>query len=295
MKISREVKGELFMGAEVLTWAFFPIFVKISSGVLPVFFFTGISMIIAGITTLVIIFFKKNSFNFHSLPWQYMASSIFFLGIVFFPMLIFAGQHTTAGNMAILGQNEVLFSFLFFGFLGIDKVNKERIFGVGFILLGVILVLIKDFSWTLNVYDFFIIGICMLTPFANYFQQKVVRKVPPAIYLCIRSFIAGFFLLALSLLIEDIPVLKFLHWKLLILNGIITFGISKIFWLEAIKRIDVSKALALSSTYPIITICIAFFYLDEMTSFNQIAGLFAIILGVYLITHHERNIAGQQI
>ena len=290
MKISREVKGELLMAGTVLAGSIFPVLIKFSAGLLPVFFFAGVSMIIASFVALPFVIRKK--FNIKALP--YMTISVFFIAFIF-PVLIFAGQKTTAGNFAILGNSEALFSFLFFGFLGIDKITKSRVMGATLLLFGVILVILNDFSGGLNVYDFLLILVCAFCPFGNYFQQKAVRMISPMIYFCFRSFLAGSVLLIISFSTENIPTLEFSHWKILLLTGILHFGISKILWLKAIRLIDFSKAISLASATPAVALIFAFFFLDEIPNYMQIIGLFAMLFGVYLMTHHERKIAGQQI
>jgi drug/metabolite transporter (DMT)-like permease len=68
------------------------------------------------------------------------------------------------------------------------------------------------------------------------------------------------------------------------MSGIVIFGLSKVFWLEGIFRISVTKAISLSSISPVLTICFAYFLLSEVPTLTQIVALVPAIFGIYLLT-----------
>ena len=72
-------------------------------------------------------------------------------------------------------------------------------------------------------------------------------------------------------------------WFLLLLNGVVIFGISKIFWVEGIHRMSVTKANALSSLNPFITLIFAWLLLKDAPTVWQLSALAPMILGVILL------------
>ncbi len=70
----------------------------------------------------------------------------------------------------------------------------------------------------------------------------------------------------------------------LFISGFLIMGLSKIFWLEAIYLISITKATAMAALVPLLTIFFAFLFLDEVPTFVQILGTIPIVLGGFLIT-----------
>lgn len=290
IKLSEERQGEIYIFLALITWAFFPLLVNVSAHSLPPLLFAGLSFLVAGIFTLIIVILRKKTkdlFNKKALP--YMLSGAFFIAGVLFPLLFVAGQKTSAGNMALLGQSEVLFTFLFFGLMGFEKMTTNKILGGLLILAGVILTLFYDIDRHFNIWDFVIILACIFAPIGNYFQQKAVRMVSSFAHICLRNLLIGSILIICGLLFEKTPEIIFSQKNifLILANGLIAFSISKIFFMESIKRIDVSKALALDASYPAFTVFFAFILLHEIPTINQVIGFFVILIGVYFTTQNN--------
>ncbi len=278
---------------EVLTWAIFPLLINTSNNILPPLFFAGTSLIIAGLFLLFFVILRgkiKDFINKKALP--YMLSATFFIVLVVFPLIFIAGQKTSPGNMSILGQSEVLFTFLFFGLLGFEKITKNRIIGAILVLTGVLLILLKNFSGLFNVWDWIIVLACCFAPFGNFFQQKAIKLISSVSHVCFRNLIGGIILITASLFTEKINIHTTFSQNnifLILTNGIVAFGLSKILFMEAIKRIDVSKALVLGASYPAFSIFLAFIFLQEIPTIEQIVGFIIIFIGVYFTTqNHEK-------
>lgn len=75
---------------------------------------------------------------------------------------------------------------------------------------------------------------------------------------------------------------------ILIINGIIQLGFSKILWMEGIHRISVTKATALGSIAPIITIFFAWLILREAPTSFQLFSVIPMIAGVILLGLNEK-------
>jgi len=70
----------------------------------------------------------------------------------------------------------------------------------------------------------------------------------------------------------------------LLINGVLLLGLSKLFWIEAIHRISVTKGVALSSVNPFLTLLLAWLILHQAPAMWQIAGLIPLVAGVLFLT-----------
>ena len=292
LKISTERVGEIILFFEMLTWGIAAILIRSSNGVLPPIFFAGATMFCAGILFLPILFFFKLHHDFQKKEYFFPAlKSIFFI-MSGFLLFFIAGQKIPASDLAILGQSEVLFTFAFFGFLGLEKISRQRILGAGLVLLGAILVLVKNFSGNFSLFFLLILLANAIFPIGNFWQKKVLKIVRPKTHLIFRSFVGGSFLLLISIFFEKID------WEiisspqslfLIFMSALLPFGISKILFLEALKRLDVSKVFAIGSAQPIFTIFFAVIFLDEKIDFWQIFGIIFAAAGIVILTKKEQE------
>lgn len=72
-------------------------------------------------------------------------------------------------------------------------------------------------------------------------------------------------------------------WLYLVLSVAVTMS-GVFFYLRAMSSSEASKIVPLSSTYPLVTMALAFFFLRENVSLAKVAGAFFISCGVYLIS-----------
>jgi drug/metabolite transporter (DMT)-like permease len=203
------------------------------------------------------------------------------------PLIFYAGQQTSAGNVAILGRTEALFTFLVFGLLRIEKVEKQRVIGATLIGIGAAAIMLKDFSFDLQKWDLLIVLAAAIAPFGNVFQKKVVAIISPVTYLCFRNLVGGSIVLFMSSSLEIIPLEKVVSGKaifLIIMIAMISFGALKLLIFYAMQKIDVSKIVALSMVRVAISLVFAYIFLSEMPNAYQILGFFIMLFGIYCIT-----------
>lgn len=208
------------------------------------------------------------------------------IGIIGYSLYTLALQYTTPNNIAIIGLSQLLFTIFYFGILT-DKEPQtpKSLFGAFLVLVGTITVVIQD-GFTFNPGDLLVVLSNSLAPFANASVQKARKHVKASTIMCVRSIIAGVFILLLSIVFEEPTNTVFSSTTivLIIINGVFMMGLSKIFWVEAIHRIDISKALSFNSTGPAFTILFSILILNQLPTTRQIFGLIPMIIGIYLIT-----------
>jgi len=274
-------RGETFAFFEGLLWAIFPLLVVSSLGNIPPLFFAGLSTFLAGVILFFLFSFQKRSLWIPKKHWKDFFFSFLIIMVWIHGILFWAGQHTNSGNIAIIGQSEVVFSLLFFGLLGLEKISLHRIIGAGFILLGTGLVLFQSFSGSFEPWDLWILAAFSLAPLGNYFQKRIMTSVSPFVLLFWRNTLGGIFFLGASLLLES-PSLTMIpeNATLILMSAILIFILSKWCWLSAIHHIGVSKTITIVSISPIITVLLAFFFLGEKSSTLQLIGLALTLVGV---------------
>ena len=172
---------------------------------------------------------------------------------------------------------------------GKEQVTTRKVVGALTMVIGAIIIFSPKTS-SLNIGDFIILGATVFAPLGNYFQQKARKKVSSSVLLFMRSIISSIFLFVIASFVYQAPVFSdFLgSWIFLFINGFLFLGLSKIFWVEAIHRIPITKAISLATITPVFTLIFAFFILKEVPSLWQLIGIVPIMLGSLLIVQKEK-------
>jgi len=225
--------------------------------------------------------------------WRYLIPMILLMGILFYGLLFFSLQYTTPGNVGIISLMEVFFTMFFLGAVtGIEKLSTTTIVGGALMVIGAFFVIFPG-SLTPNPGDMFVFFAMIIPPFGNLLTKKVRKYMSAATLMFARSAIAGLFFLFLAWILGDIPN-KMLSWSmigLILLNGSLFLGFSKILWIEGIHRIQISKAISLASITPAVTLLFAYIILEQPPTIFQLLGLIPITLGVFLLTRKNIKIA----
>jgi len=283
----KERTGELFIFSEAFLWAFYPIVSSVLVHTFSPIFALAVSTLAAGIFFGSVVLIQK---KWHELfireAWKYLIPMILLLGIFFYGLLFFSLQYTTPGNVSIISLMEVFFTMLFLGAVtGIEKLSRVTVIGGTLMVIGAFFVIFPG-SITPNPGDVLVFVAMIIPPFGNLLTKKVRKYMSSATLMFARSIIAGLFFLSLAWILGDIPE-TMISWKLIgliLLNGSIFLGFSKILWIEGIHRIQISKAISLASITPAVTLLFAYVILKQPPTVFQLLGLVPIIIGIWLLT-----------
>ena len=197
-------------------------------------------------------------------------------------------SYTTAGNMAVLIFLQVFFSFLYFNLIGGEKFAGLHLLGALLMASGAIVILFPD-ELTLNKGDLLVLLAAALAPIANLYQKRARRQVSSETILAFRSIVALPLILIIAILLEPVP-----EWEDIIsalpyiaTSGLLLMGLSKIFWVESIHRISITKASAMAALIPVFTLLFAYLSLNEVPGNSQLVGIFPILVGGYLISRQS--------
>ncbi len=290
MALSTERKGELYIFFETLLWSFFPIVTILTLKQIGPLFSFAISSVFALLFFAGVLTVKKRWYELRIKEAQQdILLSSFFIMLLF--IFFFLGlQYTTASNGAIIMFLQILFSFLFFNVLKREYIAKTQILGAVLMGAGAMMILFQG-EVEFNKGDLLILLAALTAPVANNYQRRTRSVVGSETLLFVRTLIASPVLFALAFIFNDTPTLPQLEkiWVLLLINGFVLLGLSKIFWVEAIHRISVTKAAAMTALGPLYTMIFAYYILGEVPTAYQLLGVIPVVIGGTLVVKKVRR------
>ncbi len=119
-------------------------------------------------------------------------------------------------------------------------------------------------------------------PYRQFLREEGPIRVCPATILLVRFSIGGLFMLLLAVLIEThTAAVISMEWPVLLLTGLLVLGVGKIVWYEALGRLDISKCISLSMTFPLFSLIILVGAFKESVSHYQWTGIAVMMIGVF--------------
>lgn len=288
INVTSQRAGELFMLGESFLWGWFPIVTALTYQALtPVWSLT--------LSTLVSVLFFAGLMSFRN-RWgelknraAYKDLAFSTVGITLLFLFLFLGlERTTAGNTAVILFLQVLFAFLFFNMWQKESIPRIHVAGAFFMGAGAMVILFPG-TLAFNAGDLLVLLAAMTAPVANKFQQRARTRVSAETLLFVRAAGSIPFLWVLGVFLSGTPELHALEpiGLLLLINGFVLFGLSKMFWIEALHRISVTKASAMTAVAPLTTMLAAWPVLGEYPSFAQWIGVGVLLTGGFLITRPQ--------
>ncbi len=287
---NKEHQGEIYIISSALIWGFFPVLTVLSyqkiSPLMSLALSTFVSIFLFGLMV-----WKKGTF--YQLKDKQALQDIFIMtlliGVVFYTLYYLGLKYTSAGNAAIIASVETLFSYLFFNVWHEESISTNHIGGAISMLIGAVILLWPNFQ-SFKLGDILVLLATVVAPFGNFYQRRARVRVNSEVVWLVRSLIATPILLVIAYLFgEKLYFSEILAvWPLLLINGLLVMGLSKIFWLEAIHRINVTKANALSSICIVVTLVFGWLLLDQKPTGLQLVAIVPMALGLWLLSRQTR-------
>jgi len=289
MQISENQKGDLGIFGEAVLWSLFPIITILSyasfnpitslawSTLFATVFF-GLAMVVRG----------KAGEIFNSKIYGQIIIATFFIGWMFYGFYFWGLKYTNADNASIIALMELFFAYLFFIVWKKQEFSAKHTLGAILMLLGALIILFPKHGLHFQSGDWLVLLASACGPIGNYYQQKIRKEVSSETLLFLRSLCTFpfFFLLAYILKAETSFSVVEKSLGFLFLNGFIVLGLSKIFWMEGIHRISVTRADALTSITPLFTLFFAYFILHQSPTIWQLSALVPLGFGLVLLTQN---------
>ncbi len=290
--MTKEREGELYMIALALLESWFPILSIVAIehiGALHTYAFS----LFVSLFFFLFIMIKKNLFVElqNRAAYRDLLLTSFWITVLF--IFVFLGmQYTTAGNMAVIIFLQVLFAYLYFNVFGNEKM--ETMHTVGAVVMGVgALFILFPKELVLNRGDVLIMIGAAIAPIANYYSKRTRTHCSSETILGFRTMVA-------------LPVISLFAWvfepsicfedvraslPFVLLIGLMVFGLSKIFWMEALHRVSITKISAMMAMVPMLTLFFAYLYLGEVPTARQLFGVIPVLLGGYWLTKPVKEIS----
>ncbi len=287
-KLTQTQMGEILIFMEVFLWSLFPVVTTMAfaNSAISAIFASAISTLIAAVFFAVILTIQKRWSDFKVVSaWKDILIMTLLIGIGFYGLIFIGIEKTSASEAGIIMLMEIFFSLLLLHFLKKELLTKKVAVGAILMLAGAILVLYNG-EFGVNPGNLIILLATMIAPMGNYYSQQARTKVSSSFIMFVRSLISGIFLLAMAFAFGKTSSIGEVNSALiyLVINGIFLLGLTKIFWIEAIHRIPITKAISFSAMAPVFTIIFAYFLLEEVPTFLQICGFVPVIFGAMILT-----------
>lgn len=283
MNKQQEKIGVIFALTGAAMWGIFPVLVNRGTQNIPPIMFAAITTLLAACGSFIYAAIKG---NLHELKNKKSYSSLLMitLCIVIIPyILFFIGSSKTSGiNSSLLLLSEIIFTLLFTPLIG-EKTTSKKLIGATGVFIGAMLILYNG-TFSFNAGDILIIFSTATYPIGNFYAKRALNYVSPAIILLVRFFLGGFFIFFFALLAEsqsNITQIMLQNWPIILFTGLVLLGIGKVIWYEGLKRLDISKAISLSMTFPLFSLIVLIAFFKEIPSTYQWAGILVMALGVY--------------
>ncbi len=288
--LSEKRKGEGLVLLSSFLWSFFPIIAVLSYAVLPSMHSLAWSTLCAAIFFGIVVVVRKKWEELKDpLLWRYGCLIALFLGILFYAFVFFGLKFTTPGNAAILGQFQILTSFLLFNVLRKERFSREYMFGSILMVVGTGIVLANGFSG-IHMGDLFILASTVFGPFGNLYQQKAREIASSETIMFLRSLLSVPPIFLFAYLLQGAAPLSAVQTALpfILIIGVVLLGIQKTIWIEVLHRLPATKAVALDSMNPFFTLLFAWIILAQAPTTWQLSALVPIVLGILFLTDHLR-------
>ncbi len=278
-------KGELYAISLTLIDAWFPIlalYCVTALGAIHTYFY---SLVIASSLLGLLLWLQRKTAELtHRTAWF----NLFMVSLTItslYTLVFLALQYTTPNHVALILFLQVLFAYLFFGRQPEERLPSIHKWGVILMSIGAIIILFpQDFH--INFGDLLVLLAAIIAPFANLYQKRARQQVGSLTILFVRSLVALPFLYLLAALLEPSPSWQAIQqqalWLLLI--GALAFVLGKIWWIEAIRLLPITKVNALYAFAPALTLLLSYWLLDEIPTTAQVLGAIPIVLGSLFLT-----------
>lgn len=281
----RERLGELYIVGGVLLWGLFPVIATLSYTNVSPFISLSVSALFSAAFFAVILTIRhrwNELLNIRALKYSLLAT--FFIGVLYYLLYFLGIRYTSPGNVSILALTEVFFSYLLFHVWHKDYIPKEHIAGAVLMLVGALIVLSPS-ARAFRPANLFILAGAAIAPFGNFFVQKARKLVSTETIMFTRGIVGSIIIFLLSFPFHATNSVYDVQQSLpfLVINGVLLLGVSTFLWIEGIHRITVTKANALSSLSPLVTLVFAWIFLKTAPTSWQLISFVPLFLGVMLL------------
>ena len=277
----------------VFLWATSWVFIKIGLNEIPPIIFAGLRYFLAFVVLFVVLLLSDAKNEFLVLP-QKMWWQLLILGLLFYAgtqgAIFVALAYLPAITVNLLWS----FSSVAVGILGIAWLSeKPTLFQWGGIVLAVIGACIYFYPVTVPKAQLFGVLIAVIGVLTNAVSSMMGRdinrssKYPPLIVTGVSMGAGSIALLATSLFVEDIPVINFENWAIIIWLAVVNTAFAFTLWNHTLRALTAMESSVINGTMLIWIPIFAVIFLGESITGKEIIGLIAAGIGTLIVQIHR--------
>lgn len=281
--MNRQQSGYLFAILNMITFGLFPVASHYFVKTIDPLVFAG-SVTLVGSVPFLFVLQKKGVVNqLYSqkyLPGLLTLAVFGTIGTIFY----FIGTKLTNGlNTGLLLQLEPFYAILLGFFLLKEGVYKKQVFATILMVLGAVVVVYKG-TTVINRGDVLVLLSPLLMQLSHVFAKKVyMQNADTNIVPTAHLLFSGIMVLAVAFVVNPHAFSQLLSLRVVLI--VIFFGmvfrfLDFVLWYQAISRISVSRATAVTPIAAAISFFGAVFFLKEPVSQHQFFGLVLILGGL---------------
>jgi len=270
------VVSSLFQASVLVFWAY--LLGLFSRPVLMIYWFGAAALILIG----YLLFTKNLKFNFSKKLFPILLVFGFLSALTTF-LLMTSAKMVGASITSFIMQTTAIFALMYSLFGLKEKFTKNEFLGIVFIGIGLFIL-----NWKVNLtitLSSLIVVLAALSQSTNHFlAKKLLPKVPKLQLNLIRiSCIFLFGLIYLLVIGEKLQPIN-IHTLFIIILGVLLGPIFiYVFYYSALQKINLATASSLRSISPVFTFILAFIFLGEILTLQQVIALISLVIGTYLI------------
>ncbi len=270
------VLSSLFQSSVLVFWVY--LLGIFSRPVLMIYWFSAATFILIGY-----LFFTKNlKFKFSKRLFPILLVFGFMNALAVF-LLMIGVKIAGASISSFIMQTSVVFTLMYSIFALKEKLTKREL--VGIILIAISLFI---FNWkaglTIAISSLIIVFAALSQSTSFFLAKKLITKIPrPQLNLIRVSSILIFGLIYLFVIGGKLQPISFNVLSILILGVLLGPILSYVFYYSALHKIKLATANALISINPVFTFILAFMFLGESLTSQQVIAFTSLLFGAYLI------------
>lgn len=279
--MNSETEGTLLAFAVLVLLGLEPVVIK-ANPVSP-FAFASLSAIVASLVLWPLVLLRSQTKEVLERPGEIKKTFLtgLFATAIAYSLFAYGTRLSSAINSAIITRFEVFYSFLISWLLLRERISGRAVLSALALIAGVFLVVTQGERPELLKGDILL----LLTPLFWQLGHAVAKKTnySPLTIAALRNTFGGLLLLVPAV------ITGFAFTEFALAEGII-IALTQGLWYMAIARINLSKATAILTPAPALTVLISTAVLGEAVTAYHLAGLALITIGTLTISREESEV-----
>lgn len=286
-------KAILYVFICILLWSLLSVFAKFAQTSLSNHQYLFYSSIISFLSVFAISIYTKKIKELFSYKLNTLLFLCFlgFLDYLFYLLLYFGYKYSNGLEVLVIQYTWPIFIVLFSVFILKESLTKNRIFSLFFGFFGAVLIMTKGDISTIDLSNMKTISLVLVAAasFALFSVLSKKIKIDPINAVMLYFFVSVFYSFISMNVFSNFVIPSKNELFFIFINGFFINGISYIFWIKALQKLNASFVAPFIFLIPIISMFLLIIFFDEKVYFIYFVGLFFIIIAGLINTLTIKN------